>query len=180
MEKRETIQFMERIKSHYQEFVIDDFKIKEWHKELCKYDVDDVNKKLEEHLKSEVYGDQIPKLYFLTKYLIPTDVKGKVKHNMLECTLCGQSIFDDDFDKHYARCLASLTITKDLKKYFNLDVDYQKLMFLSEKDFNSVYERYLNKMLDDENLPLIRKQAILRCLYPNVEINMEDLLKGLK
>ena len=37
MEKKETINFMQRIKSHYQEFVIDDFKIAEWHKELTKY-----------------------------------------------------------------------------------------------------------------------------------------------
>ena len=59
---RETNEFMERIKSHYQEFVIDDFKIKEWYKELSNYDADDINNKLDEHLRSEVYGDQIPKL----------------------------------------------------------------------------------------------------------------------
>lgn len=176
---RETNEFMERIKSHYQEFIIDDFKIKEWHRELSNYDAEDVNKKLEEHLKSEVYGDQIPKLYFLTKYLIPTNVKGKTVHHTVECQLCGQSVFDDDYDKHYKRCSSSTTIVRDLKKYFNMTVDYQKLMFLGEDTFESVYVKYLNKMLDAEDLPLIRKKVILRCLYPNTEIDINDLLKGL-
>ncbi len=179
MEKKETIEFMERIKSHYQEFIIDDFKIKEWHRELSNYDAEDVNKKLEEHLKSEVYGDQIPKLFFLTKYLIPSKAKGKTPHHIVECQLCGQSVFDDDYDSHYRRCSSSTTIVRDLKKYFNMTVDYQKLMFLGDDTFESVYVKYLNKMLDADNLPLIRKKVILRCLYPNVEIDINDLLKGL-
>ena len=82
---KETNQFMERIKSHYQEFIVDDFKIKEWHKELSKFDLEDVNKKLDEHLKSSEYGEYIPKLFFLTKYLIPSKDKGKIKHYVVKC-----------------------------------------------------------------------------------------------
>ena len=66
MDKKETKKFMERIKSHYQEFIIDEFKFSEWHGKLKYYDAEDVNAKLDEHLSSEVYGEQIPKVYFLT------------------------------------------------------------------------------------------------------------------
>ena len=69
MEKKQVIEFMDRIKSHYQEFIIDDFKIKEWYDELKDYSYEDVNKKLDEHLRSEQYGNFIPKVYFLTKFL---------------------------------------------------------------------------------------------------------------
>ena len=176
---RETNEFMERIKSHYQEFVIDDFKIKEWYKELSNYDADDINNKLDEHLRSEVYGDQIPKLYFLTRYLTPSKDKGKVTHHMVECQLCGRGVFDDDYDAHYGRCLSSKTIVGDLKKYFNRNVDYQKLMLMSKEEFDKVYDAYLNKMLEADNLPLLRKKIILRCLYPDTEIDINELVKGL-
>lgn len=78
LNKKETINFMERVKSHYQEFIIDDFKISEWYGKLKDYDAEDVNKKFDEHLGSEVYGDYIPKIMFLTKYLTPTKEKGKL------------------------------------------------------------------------------------------------------
>ena len=174
---KETNEFMERIKSHYQEFVIDDFKIKEWHKELCNYDVEDVNKKLNQHLKSELYGGQIPKLYFLTSHLIPTREKGKIIHYEIECQLCGKSILDENYDLHYQRCLSTTEIKNDLKKYFDIDVSYEKLMSASKEEFDKLYNSYLNKMLEAENLPLIRKKIILRCLYPDTEIDINELLK---
>lgn len=165
---KETNEFMERIKSHYQEFIIDDFKIKEWHKELAQYDSEDVNKKLEQHLKSEIYGDSIPKLYFLTRYLIPTEDKGKINHHYVECQLCQQSVFDSDYDNHYKRCSSATTIARDMKKYFNMNVNYQIMMNMTEKDFDELYVKYLNKMLS-ANITDLRKKIILRCLYPDLD-----------
>ena len=75
---KETNDFMERIKQHYQEFVIDDYKIEEWYKELKDYDYQEVNAKLEEHLRNEQYGTSIPKVYFLTKYLTKEKDKNKL------------------------------------------------------------------------------------------------------
>lgn len=165
---KETNEFMERIKSHYQEFIIDDFKIKEWHKELSKYDAEDVNKKFEEHLKSELYGDSIPKVYFLTKYLVPTEDKGKVIHHNVVCQLCNQTIFDDDYDNHYKRCSSATTIARDMKNYFNVNTNYQIMMHMDEKSFDELYVKYLNKMLG-ANITDLRKKIILRCLYPDLD-----------
>ena len=178
MEKKETINFMQRIKSHYQEFVIDDFKIEEWHKELKKYDYEDVNKKLEEHLSSETFGEQIPKLYFLTKYLIPTEDKGKIRHYTVVCQLCGKEVADTEFDDHFIRCSAAQAIVRDLRKYFNLTVDYQQLMSMSSQRFEEVYVKYLNKMLDAK-IPRNRMKIILRCLYPDEKTDINELLKDM-
>lgn len=177
---KETNQFMERIKSHYQEFIIDDFKIKEWHKELSKFDLEDVNQKLDEHLKNSEYGEYIPKLFFLTKYLIPTKDKGKIKHYVVKCQLCNCDVPDSEYDNHYKRCSSSNTIVRDMKKYFNLTVDYQQLMLMKHEDFEKAYNRYLTKMLESNNLSLLRKKIIMRCLYPNEDTEtLEDMLKGI-
>lgn len=181
MTKNETINFMERIKSHYQEFIVDDFKINEWHKELSQYDLEDVNQKLDEHLKSSEYGEYIPKLFFLTKYLIPTKDKGKIKHYIIKCQLCNCDIPDIEYDNHYKRCSSATVIVKDLKEYFNLTVDYQQLMTMKHQDFENAYHRYLTKMLESDKLSTLRKKIILRCLYPNEEIEtLEDMLKGVE
>ena len=70
MTKEQTKNLFRRIKSHYQEFTVDDFKVDEWYKELKDYDYDDVTKRFELHLNSEDYGQVIPKLWFLKKGLI--------------------------------------------------------------------------------------------------------------
>ena len=178
MTKKETTEFMERIKSHYQEFFIDDFKINEWHKELSKYDYEDVNKKLEEHLKSSEYGESIPKLYFLTKYLTPIEDKGKIKHYTILCNLCGYEIPDNEYNSHYKKCSSAKTIVRDFKKYFNLNVRYKDLMALSDEKFELAYQKYLNKMLESDKLSTLRKKIILKCLYP--EQDFETLAEMIK
>lgn len=178
MDKKETKKFMERIKSHYQEFVIDEFKFSEWYGRLKDYDAEDVNKKFDEHLSSEVYGDSIPKIFFLTKYLTPTAEKGKIIHHTIICQLCGQGIHDTDYEKHFSRCSSASAIVRDMKKYYKTDVDYNQLMRMDEVAFGKAYTRYLNKMLNSD-CPEVQKRAILHCLYPNMETeSVADMLKG--
>ena len=177
---KETNEFMERIKSHYQEFIIDDFKIKEWHKELQKYASADVNKKFEEHLKSSEYGEYIPKLYFLTKNLIEEKDKGKIKKYIIKCQLCDKDVPDELYDEHYKKCSGAKTIVRDMKNYFNLTVDYEQIMKLSDLDYERTCDKYLNKMLEAKDLPAIRKKVILQCLYPGKDLAIEDLLKEWK
>lgn len=176
MEKRETIAFMQRIKAYYQEFVIDDFKIEEWHKELKKYDANDVNSKFDEHLRSEVYGEQIPKLHFLTKYLMPLSEKGKVKRYTILCPHCEEAVLDLDFDKHYYRCVTTTRMIEDLKKYFNLEIDKQQIMNLSDKDFEKTYQRYLNRMYDPK-IPDFKRKIIAKILYPDMEFDVNEVAK---
>lgn len=178
MNKTETTNFMERIKSHYQEFIIDDFKVKEWYKELQNYDAEDVNRKLDEHLRSEVYGENIPKLYFLTKYLTPSKDKGKVVHKKIICNKCGYSFWDTEYDQHLQRCIEVHTVMRDMKKHYQMKLNYHDLMALSDERFEEVYQRYLDKMLDAPTVSDIQKRIIMHIKYP--EYTDDDITEIIK
>lgn len=177
MTKKETIDFMNRIKAHYQDFIIDDFKVNEWFRELQHYDREDLDIKFDEHLSSEMYGQFIPKLFFMTKYLIKTADKGKIIHRTVICTQCKNAVNDWEFDKHFKKCSGSCTIARDMNKYFNTNLDPQDLMEYSDTDFERMYKKYLNKMIEAP-IPDFRKKIILKCIYPEME--MEDLGEMIK
>ena len=69
MERKQVVDLLKRIKYNYNEFIVDDYTITEWYKELKDYELEDVMDKLDQHFRSEQYGKQPPKVYFLTKYL---------------------------------------------------------------------------------------------------------------
>ena len=50
-------------------------------------------------------------------------------------------------------------------------------MSMNNDLFEKTYVKYLNKMVDAKNLPIIRKKIILKCLYPDMEININELVK---
>ena len=141
---------MNRIKQHYQEFLIDDGKCEEWYKELKDYNTHEVNDKLEEHLKSEQFGNQIPKIGFLTKYLIKE--KEKPQFNItkikLKCGICGKTILYDDFDKHMERCNSVEYLNFQSQRLYDKEIDKEKYRNLNDEEFNKVYNKVLNKILE--------------------------------
>lgn len=163
MEKKETIEFMDRIKSHYQEFIIDDFKIKEWHEELKDYSYDDVNKKLDEHLRNEQYGGSIPKVYFLTKYLIKEKDKGITKTYIIACSKCGEHISSDEIEKHCERCNSVQFLIDNSKKYLNKSLNRQKLMEADDKTFRGYYYKTC-----EEIMPLIEDNGMKKKCFENI------------
>ena len=178
MTAKEVRTFMERVKSHYQEFIIDDFKISEWYGKLKDYDAEDVNKKFDEHLRSEVYGEYIPKIMFLTKYLTPTKEKGKVKHYTIYCPKCGYEIPDEEFEHHTKRCYEASTIVRDFKRYFNQSLQKKKLMALDDEEFEEIYQKYLDRMLDSDKVEDFRKKILIHIKYP--EYSNDDIEKIVK
>ena len=178
MNKKETIHFMERVKSHYQEFIIDDFKISEWYGKLKDYDAEDVNKKFDDHLSSEEYGEYIPKIFFLTKYLTPSKEKGIVKRYTVACPKCGISIPDEEFENHTKRCCEASTIVRDFKKYFNKNLQKRKLMELDDEEFEELYQNYLDRMLNCDKVENFRKKILMHIKYPNYsEEAIEEIVK---
>lgn len=164
-----------RIKIHYPDFSNDKNTQKEWIRELVLYDTEDVTRKLESHLRNEDYGDKIPKLFFLTSKLIPSLDKGKVRHYTILCSKCGYEIPDEEYDKHLQRCIEASTVVRDMKKYFSMNIQKKKLMALSDEEFEKLYQSYLNKMLDAD-IPDFRKKIILRCIYPDMDIDVNGIV----
>ena len=145
---------MKRIKSHYQEFIVDDFKVDEWYKELKDYDSEDVNKRLESHLRSEQYGESIPKLFFLTKYIEKSKEKGKRLCCEVECPLCKKWFDVDELNRHYDRCSSINYLNTQSIKYFGTGIDREVCLKMSFEDFNKKYDEvceYVYKHTKDED-----------------------------
>lgn len=153
MTRNETKDFMERIKLHYQDFIVDDKKAEEWHKELKDYDYAEVNEKFEQHLRNEQYGHTIPKVAFLTKYLTKLSEKNKNEANniMVKCNVCGASITLADFEKHTDRCNSVEYLnTQSIRLYQKeLDKDYYRQM--DDEKFDRIYDNVLKKILEVTN-----------------------------
>lgn len=158
MEKTKTVEIMTRIKQHYQEFIIDDYKIEEWHKELLNYDFEDVNEQLDKHLRSEQYGSFIPKLYFLTKYLKTVDEKNTNKQYFFRCSECGKITCLNDFDSHMDKCNSINYLIKVSKKYYGKEVTREQLEKLSNEEFQRKYWQIVEN-IDKDQLDLRQKGA---------------------
>ena len=162
MKINETKDFMERVKVYYPSFIVDDYTIKEWHSQLKDYSFQDINEKLNEHLKSEQYGDYIPKLNFLTKYL--TKEKDKESKNLddiyTNCILCGKSIKLSEFKIHHQKCSSIDYIIRQVRKYKNREHNREEIESLSDEKFDSLYEKVID--LTYENSSADEKKYITK------------------
>ena len=146
----ETKNFMERIKFYYQEFVIDNLKVEEWHRQLKDYNNQEINDKFEEHLNNEQYCNLIPRIGFLTKYLIKEKDKIANKSNSIrvKCNLCGKGMFLNEYDKHIERCNSVEYLNLQSLRFTDKELDKEKYRQMSDEEFNKVYDKVLNKILE--------------------------------
>lgn len=146
MTREDTKNFLRRIKQHYQEFSVDDYKVSEWYNELKDYSVEDINNKFEEHLRNEQYGNSIPKIWFLTKYLTKEKDKGKNNANEIHtnCMICGKELILSEYEEHYHKCSSIDYIIRQYKKFKGQEISRKDLEELSDKKFEEVYEKIIN------------------------------------
>lgn len=149
MTRDEVKSLFKRIKSNYSTFVADEYKLTEWCKELKDYDETDVHKKLEEHMRSSEYGNSEPKLYFLTKYLKTTKEKNKTEKYLMQCSICKEFILEEQYDKHYERCLDVEYIVKKRKELFDKDTSEElknTYLNMEQTTFDNKYLEFLDKI----------------------------------
>ena len=167
MKKNETVEILKRIKSNYQDFIVDEYKTNEWYKELKDYDFEDVMQKVEEHMRSEEYGKYPPKLYFLTKYLSTTAQKNNKTHFLLQCPICKDYIPEEIYDEHYDRCMDIEYIDNILKKYFNKQLtkeQWKDNLKISQEQFQVKYMEFLDKVYN--KLPKEEQELINNIINP--------------
>lgn len=150
MERKDVQILMKRIKNNYNEFIIDDYSISEWYKELKDYSLEDVMNKLEQHFRSEQYGNHPPKVYFLTKYLTKEKdkIKSKTSGIVVRCQICNDVIPYDEYDGHYGRCLSIEYLEKNNMKYFGKGIDKEKYKKMSEQEFQMKYNKFCEFILE--------------------------------
>ena len=101
MQLKEVESLNEKIDIHYNtEYSKNDNLVKEWYKELKKYDSVDVFRKLEEHLRSN-FSNIPPKLFYLTKDLVTPEQKISMGMISTNCTICGRKLNLLDFENHF-------------------------------------------------------------------------------
>ena len=176
MTKEDTKNFLRRIKQHYQEFSVDDYKINEWYNELKDYNVNDINNKFEEHLRSEQYGNDIPKIWFLTKYLKKEKEKGN-KRIRLICDCCNKTFDLEEYEKHYSKCTSTKFLLKQIDKYkLKTEANYDVLMELSDEQFNSYY-RSVMKIVYRKTDNELEKRILGKALFDE-ELEIGDVIGG--
>ena len=146
MTREESKNLMKRIKEHYQDFIVDEGKIDEWHNYLKDYSYSDVSKKLDEHLSSQEYGQYIPKVAFLVKYLTKEQDKGKIEDFKIKCYLCEKYIKNSEYQKHFSRCSSINYMNKQRYKYFGKEFDetaIKQLWDMEEETFRKKYREML-------------------------------------
>lgn len=164
MELKDVKTILTRIKVNYPTFVNDDYTRSEWYKELKDYSLNDVMEKLEQHFRSEQYGNSIPKVYFLTKYLKKEKEKNKEIDGLLQCQLCKQFVDYKDYEDHYDRCSSIDYLDNQYFKYFKKRLEEnkkQQLYLVSSDIFNEKYDKMLEYILshtdDKEEINYISK-----------------------
>ena len=152
MKINETNKLMERIKEHYQDFIIDKPKVEEWHNYLKDYSYKDVSNKLDEHLSSEQYGQYIPKVAFLVKYLTKEEDKGKIEDYKTQCYLCKRYIKNSEYQEHFKRCSSINYMNNQRYKYFGKRFDeltIKQLWKMEEELFRKKYREMLEIVRDN-------------------------------
>lgn len=141
MELKDVKIILNRIKVNYPTFVNDDYTRSEWYRELKDYSLDDVMEKLEQHFRSEQYGNQIPKVYFLTKYLTKEQDKTKKLIGSKQCNVCHKFIGIDDFETHFDRCSSVDYLNRRSIDYFEKPIDKEKYMNMEQRLFDEKYNK---------------------------------------
>lgn len=146
MTLRETREFLERMKVYYPNMIIDDYTTQEWHSQLREYSNDDINDRFNDHLRNEEYSKYIPKISFLTNYIVKEKDKGNARLNSLRgfCPICRESVLMTEYEQHYRRCSHIEYIIRQVKRFKGVEYTYNDIATLSEEKFNSIYEKVLN------------------------------------
>lgn len=178
MTLKETKDLMNRVKNHFQNFSIDDEKIKEWYKFTKEYRYQDVDKELTKYLQSEETGNNIPKIAILIKGLIPESNIGKVENYKLVCPYCDKAVEKENFDKHYKRCLDIRNICTEIKRY-NLDFkpDEEEIRTYDDELINKMHRR-INEIVYERTTDPIQKMILGKVLY-NKEIDYKQIKLGI-
>ena len=164
MTNKEVKDFLLKIKSHYQNFSVEDYIVEEWCEALKNYEAIDVYKKLDKHLQGE-YANNLPQIHFITKFLKTKKEKQKPLKATILCGYCGKSFDVNDeegWDKCEEKCrrikyIKDKTAKYGLKLQSNLeDMEIEEIDKVYERLITYIADKYSNK-LDPRELSVINR-----------------------
>lgn len=170
MTKQEVIHFMEKIKAHYQSFSMESYVINEWYDKLKHYEINDVYKKLDDHLKGE-YQNEIPKLHYITKYLQTPTEKKDSEIIKVRCERCGKTILLQEHDLHLARH-NSVDYIKKNESNINRSFDKEKLLNATQVEFDRLYDKFIEELYEYTR-DLDEKKRLKNIIYSKAGMPIE-------
>ncbi len=174
MNEKQVVSLMHRIASYFP-FSLEKYKIDEWHKVLSEYDVNEVNKQLDAHLKSE--ATEAPKLHLLIKHLEKTNERRPIDFVCI-CKFCGSKIATRNdlisIKRHEERCRSIQYLKRVYRKYFNREIENEDDLYaLDDRAFNANYDQVLKKLLTIPTLSESEKYCINK--YFNKDFDSEGI-----
>lgn len=143
MTKAETLKFLQKISGTYpnQFFVTDDVK-NAWSDLLEPYDVEDLEKRLDEYIKSDY--DKPPQLPTLIRHLETLeDKRTKGTDCTIYCDLCGKAMsFKKYQSSHRDKCLLINSLIGVLKKQ-GQEVTYKQLDEYDYSTLDKIFMKYV-------------------------------------
>ena len=180
MDKRETIMLLDKITTFRQSFLIKSDTVDNWLNVLKDYDYKDVDEKLDEYFRESKNFGQYPDPYYLTKYLVKSDEKFSMSNITIKCSLCGKTVLQEKYQRHYDKCSSIDYVCRMHERYFDSKLNPNELWELPEKKIDDMYWRFCNSLY--EKIPDgLEKKCLENAIrsHKGLEINytIDDLAK---
>lgn len=147
MNRKETVELMNRIKKIYNTFTIDEDKVAEWYHFLKDYNPSEVLKNYEEYVTD---NDQPPIIFSLIRGLSKKKREDEsVKYVKIQCDLCKKLILigDNDwdvFEEHHRKCSKIDFIDRQTQKTLGEVIDKEKYYAMSDEELDSIYRKVMD------------------------------------
>lgn len=151
MTKEQANDITKKIKAYYYYFELDKFSLKIWIEKLLPYSYEDVDRKVEEHIKGEDRQNP-PRVQDLIKDIYTEEEKEKNTGNYtIECNLCHRWMTYEDYEAHYDKCL-DISYLVDVAKQKGESFTRQDLENCRDGVIERMIEKYPPKKIAMENL----------------------------
>lgn len=152
---------MDKIKSIYNTFTMDEQKMNEWYHFLKDYNASDVFKNYEEYVTN---NEQPPIIHSLIRGLSKISKQGAAeKYVKMQCDICRELILvgPDDwdiFETHHRKCSKIDFIDRQSQKLRGEPIDKAKYYALSDEELDSIYRKVMDMYLKTrDNASFIKK-----------------------
>lgn len=169
MNKKDTLELFNRIKSHYNMFTYDDAKILEWNKFLKDYNKNEVSENLDKFILE--YHERPPLVFDLTRGLEKT-TQPIVEAKYIQCDLCGEKILmgDDwgEFEEHHRKCQKIDFIDRQSKAIRGEGIDKQHWREMSSEVLDAKYNKIMANW-EETHKDLSMSQFYNRMSFNNID-----------
>lgn len=177
MSNEEIMSFIQRIQKDYPKFKLSTAEYEVWQSVLSKTSKEIIEAKYNEHLNGE-YKKNIPSVMYFDVNSNETKQERKF---LRQCEFCGKYLYHDAMVEHEGRHKSIRNISMKMKKIFSKEINEEKLLEMSDKEFNEKYDEFLEKIIDYTTGAEKRRLMIINYLKNNpgktIPVDLEQIIE---